>query len=93
MIHKVDALAEKVEELIQSGWRPVVGKDVLLRRLAEALVQQTELEVVDQDVLVVGGDERRGSRPRDGHKLFRAQFLAQQLFEKKNKEQKFSLSN
>lgn len=47
MIEEVDSLAEDVEELVESGRCAVVGEDVLLGRLSEPLVQQTEFEMVD----------------------------------------------
>lgn len=81
MVEEIDPLAKEVEELIQGGGGPVVAEDIFLRCLTKTLVKETKFEMVHQDVLVVGGDQR--GRPRPGHryKLLRAQFLTQQLFQ------------
>ena len=47
MIKQVDPLSENVKELVEGWWGAIVGEDVLLGRLAEPLVQQAKLEVVD----------------------------------------------
>lgn len=47
VIEQVDPFSEDVEELIEGRRRAIVGEDVLLGRLAEPLMQQAKLEVVD----------------------------------------------
>ena len=47
VVSEVDALAEQVHELVEGGRCAVVGEDLLLGGLSEALVQQAELERVD----------------------------------------------
>ena len=74
-----DAAAEEVHELVEGRRGAVVGEDLFLGGLAGPLVQHAELERVDEDVLVVGGDRRRRLRPRHRHEALRRQLLAQQL--------------
>ena len=92
MIEQIDALAEQVEKLIERRRGAVIGEDVLFGRLTETLVQKAKLEVIDYDVFVVGGNQRRRLGPRNRQKFLRIELLAQQLHSKKKKKNKKMLS-
>lgn len=79
MILEQNLLAEQVKELVKCRTGVFVGEQFLLCDLAMALVEDAELELGDQDMLVIGGDEAGGLGAEDGRQGAAGQLLIHQL--------------
>lgn len=79
MILELYPLPQQLQELLESWTCLLVREQLLLGGLAEALVQNAELEVGHEDVLVVCRDQLWSSRTRDGDVAVDVQLLVQQL--------------
>lgn len=79
MMFERDALSQHVEELVHGLALTPVAEQLLLADLAVPLVDDSELELVDQHVLVVG--QQQFGRRRRQHRLqpLQGQLVIQQL--------------
>lgn len=60
VIFQLYLLSQHIQELFKRRRGTRIAEQLLLRRLAKPLVHNTKLEVGDQHVLVVAGDQRGG---------------------------------